>query len=130
MVIACLTLFRMGFFRAAHGWGVGWGGERGGGKKDPLTKICHRYPTMMNLGTVIPYLKMTQKIYEFSPEISKFCYVKKYMYRLHFDTEFLILLTFLESLNIILKIILIKKVTILMMSAKMAAPGLLKEKVF
>ena len=62
----------------------------------------------------------------FSPEISKFCYIKKYMYRLHFDTKFLILLTFLESL----KIGLIKKVIILMMSAKMATPVLLKITVF
>ena len=65
-------------------------------------------------------------ISNFSPEISKFCYVKKYMCRLHFDTKFLILLTFLESL----KILLIKKVTILMMSAKMATAGLLKITVF
>ena len=36
----------------------------------------------------------------FSPEISKFCYIKKYIFRLHFDTKFLILLTFLESLKI------------------------------
>ena len=43
------------------------------------------------------------------------------MYRLHFDTKLLIPLTFLEFL----KIVLIKKVTILMMSAKMATPGLL-----
>ena len=48
------------------------------------------------------------------------------MYRLHFDAKFLILLTFLESL----KIVLIKKVTILMMPAKMATPGLLKIKIF
>ena len=38
----------------------GWGG----GKKAPLPKICHTYPTMMKLGTVIPYLKKIQKIYE------------------------------------------------------------------
>ena len=48
------------------------------------------------------------------------------MYRLHFDTKFLILLTFLESL----RIGLIKKVIILMMSAKIATPGLLKITVF
>ena len=65
-------------------------------------------------------------ISNFSPEINKFRHIKKYMYRLHFDTKFLILLTFLESL----KIVLIKKVTILIMSAKMASPGLLKIKVF
>ena len=65
-------------------------------------------------------------ISNFSPEIIKFCYIKKYMYRLHFDTKFLILLTFLESL----KIVLIKRVTIFMISAKMATPGLLKITVF
>ena len=63
-------------------------------------------------------------ISNFSFEISKFCYVKKQMYRLHFDTKFIILLTFLESL----KIVLIKNVTILMMSEKMATPGLLRIK--
>ena len=41
-----LTLFRMGFFGAAHVWG--------GGLFGPLPKICHIYPTMMKLGTVIP----------------------------------------------------------------------------
>ena len=44
-----LTLFRMGFSGAAHGWG--------GAKRLPLPKICHTCPTMMKLGTVIPYLK-------------------------------------------------------------------------
>ena len=62
----------------------------------------------------------------FSSEISKFCYIKKYRYRLHFDTEFQIGSTFLESL----KILLINLVIILMMSAKMATPGLLKITVF
>ena len=86
-----LILFRMGFFRAAHGWGRP--------KRSPLPKIRHTYPTMMKVGTVIPYPKKIQKMYEprdkplisadisiFSPEISKFCYIKKYRYRLHFDT--------------------------------------------
>ena len=49
-----------------------------------------------------------------SPEISKFCYINKYMFRLHFDTKFLSILTFFESS---------------MMSAKMATSGLLKIKV-
>ena len=62
----------------------------------------------------------------FSPEISKFCYIKKYRYRLHFGTQFLFFLTFIESL----RIFLIKLVIILMMSAKMATPGLLKITVF
>ena len=48
------------------------------------------------------------------------------MYKLHFDTKFIILLTFLKSI----KAALIKKVTILMMPAKMATPGLLEIKVF
>ena len=44
-------------------------GGRGGGwsrvcKKVPLPKICHTYPIMMKLDTVIPYLKKIQKIYE------------------------------------------------------------------
>ena len=45
----------MGFFGAAHGWGVGLFG---------FPKIYHTYPTMMKLGTVIPYLKKIQKLYE------------------------------------------------------------------
>ena len=87
-----LTLFRMYIFGAAHGWRKG-----GGGGRPPLPKICHTYPTMIKLGTVIPYLKKLQKIYDsrdtapgstdisiFSRENSKVCYVKKYKYRLHF----------------------------------------------
>ena len=62
----------------------------------------------------------------FSPEIGKFCYIKKYRYRLHFGTEFLIVLDSLESL----KICLINLVIILMMSTKMAIPSLLKITVF
>ena len=46
----------MDLFVVAHGWGS---------KKDPpLPEICHTYPTMMKLGTIIPYLKKIQKIYE------------------------------------------------------------------
>ena len=62
----------------------------------------------------------------FSPEIDKFCYVKKYRYRSNFDTQFLILLTFV----VFLKIFLINMVTTLMMSAKMATLGFRKIKVF
>ena len=61
-----LTLFRMGFFGAAHGWEEG--------KKDPLTKICHTYPTMMKLGTVVPYPKKIQKIYESRETFLEFCW--------------------------------------------------------
>ena len=42
-----LTLLMMDFFGAAHG--------RWGSKKTPLPKICHTYPTMMTLCTVIFY---------------------------------------------------------------------------
>ena len=62
-----------------------WGGEGGGAFWFPLPKIRHTYPTMMKLGTVIPYLRKMQKcinhvthssssadIRIFSPEISKF----------------------------------------------------------
>ena len=46
-----LTLLRMDFLGAAQGWG------EGGCKKAPLvSKICHAYPTLMKLGTVILYL--------------------------------------------------------------------------
>ena len=103
----------------------------------PLLKICHTYSAMMKLGAVIYYLKNSKNymkhvahplsfvdISQFSPEISKFCYVKKYIHRLHFDTKLLILLTFLESL----RIFLIRKVTILMMSLKITTPDLLKIK--
>ena len=62
----------------------------------------------------------------FSPEISKFCYIKKYRYRLHFDTQFRVLLSFLESL----KIVLINMVRIWMMSGKMATVDLPKIKFF
>ena len=65
-------------------------------------------------------------ISNFSPEISKVFYIKKYMYRLHFDTKFLVLCTFLESL----KIVLIKQFKILIMSAKMTAQGILKTTIF
>ena len=30
----------------------------------PFPKICHTYPAVMKLGTVIPYLKKIQKIFE------------------------------------------------------------------
>ena len=60
---------------------------------------------MMKLGTPIPNLKKIKKyinhvthtlcssdISIFSPEISRFFYIKKYRYRLHFDTSFIIFL--------------------------------------
>ena len=46
---------------------------RMGGKKPPLPKTCHIYPTIMKLGTVIPNLKKTQKIYESRDTAIEFC---------------------------------------------------------
>ena len=66
-----------------------------GAAKAPRPKVCHTYPTMIILGTVIPYLKKIQKLRDtpsstdiriFSPKINKFCYIKKHRYRLHFGT--------------------------------------------
>ena len=55
----------MGFFEAAHGLGVA--------KRPPLPKICYTYPTMMKLGTVIPYPKKIEKIYESRDTPLDFC---------------------------------------------------------
>ena len=59
-----------------------------------------------------------------SPEISIFYYFLLYRYRLHFNTQFLILFTLFESL----KVVLIVMVTILMISGKLATLGPLKIK--
>ena len=45
-----LTLFRIGFLGAAHFL-----------SPLPLNKIRHTYPTMMKLGTIMPYLREIQK---------------------------------------------------------------------
>ena len=72
----------MGIFGTAHEWGT---------KNAHLPKICDTYPTIIKLGTVIPYLEKIQKVYEsrdthmFSLENSKFCFAKKYRYRLYFN---------------------------------------------
>ena len=52
-----------------------------GGKNAPLFKICHTYPTTMKLGTVIPYPKKIQKIYESRDTPFEFCWHQ------HFFTE-------------------------------------------
>ena len=61
-----LTLFRMGFFGAAHGWEGGFFGP-------PFPKIRFTYPTVMKLGTVIPYLRKIQKMYKSRDKSLKFC---------------------------------------------------------
>ena len=60
-----LTLFRMSFFGAAQGAAKN--------APLPLPKICHTYPTMMKLGTNVPYLKKIQKIYESRDTPLEFC---------------------------------------------------------
>ena len=62
----------------------------------------------------------------FSSEVSNFCYIKKCIYRLHFNTYILILLAFFE----LLKVIIINLVAILLVSAKLATLWVLKIKVF
>ena len=75
-----------GLFRSCSRMGEGQKGT-------PFPKICHTYPTMMKRGTVIPYPKKhvthplnSANISIFLLEISKFCYIKEYRYRSHFDT--------------------------------------------
>ena len=99
--IVSLTQFRLGLFMGAYRWED---------QNNPLPKIFHTYPTMMKLFTVISYLKKIKKkhishvkhhlnfayISIFLPEISNFCYVKKYQYIFYFTIQFLILLTFSE----------------------------------
>ena len=81
-------------------------------KRPPLPKICHTYPTVMKLGTIIPNLKKTQKIYGSRDRTLKFCWHQH--------------LAFFESL----KIFLINMIAILMIPGKLATPGLLKIKIF
>ena len=54
----------MGFFGAAQGWGGG---------RPPFPKICQTYPTMMKLGTVIPYLRKILKVYKSCDTSLEFC---------------------------------------------------------
>ena len=114
--------------------------RKGGGLKLlPLPKICYTCPTMMKLGATILYLKKIQKyingvkhpliltdINSFSLEISNFCCIRKNKQKLHFKTFFLFFLTIFEFL----KVFLINTIAILMMSPKLAAPDILKMKVY
>ena len=54
-----------GSFWAAHGSGC---------KNAHLHKICHTYPKMMKLGTVIPYLTKIQNIYKSRDTPINFCW--------------------------------------------------------
>ena len=119
-------LLRVGIFGAAHGWGD---------KKASLPNVCHTYPAMKKLSKVIPYLKKIQKYINHvthplsSADISIF-HRKSANFAISINTDidcnlkhnFQFFFTSFESL----KTALINMVTILMMSAKMATPDLLK----
>ena len=62
--VSSLTLFRMGLFGTAHGWG------RGGKKPYPLKSVA--YILQRSNLEVIPYLRRPQKIWE------RFMVYKKY----------------------------------------------------
>ena len=107
----------------------------GGGiaKRPHLPKICCTYPTMMKHGTVIPYLKEIQNtpLYfcwhqHFFTGNQQILLYQGIQIQIPFRCILLILLTFLESL----RIVLINVVKIVMMSAKMATSSLLKIKIF
>ena len=76
--------------------GLFWSCSRmGGGQKrspGPLSKICQTYHAMMKFRSFEKYVNhvthslSSVDISIFSLEISKFCYIKKYRYRLYFDT--------------------------------------------
>ena len=84
-------LIQGGCFCGCSRIGEGW-------KKYPVPKICHRYSTIIKLGTVIPYLEKMQKIYKSCDTASEFlltlaffyqessiCHIEKYGYRMNFD---------------------------------------------
>ena len=89
----------------------------------------------MKLGTVIPYLKNIQQICKLRDtpcvlltstlftENQEILFIKKDRYRLDFNTYFLILLSFFESL----KAFVVIMIAILMMSAKLTILGHLKK---
>ena len=56
----------MGLFGAAHGWGGGGGGGRAQKPGPP-------YPTIMKLGTVIPYTKKMQRMHKLRDTFLSFC---------------------------------------------------------
>ena len=127
MAWVCLTLFRMGLLGAAHGWG----------QKGSLPKTCDTYATMMKLGAVIPYLQKIEKIYKSCDTTSEF-----FWYQLLFTWNQLFFISGNIDKNLSLKhnfhLILfyfwlfgvLNMITVLMMSAKFAIPGLLKINLF
>ena len=86
--VSCLTLYKQSLNPIQDGPFRGC--SRMGSKRPPNRKICHTYPTMMKLGTVIPYLKRIQKIYESCDTSLEFCLHQ------HFFTMFLQILLYQE----------------------------------
>ena len=86
-----LTLFRMGFFGAAHGWGKG----KKAARPENLSHISYideTWQLYLNQRRSKKYMNhVTQPVSSaditiFSSDIRKFFYIKKYRYSLHFDT--------------------------------------------
>ena len=93
--VIVLTLFRMGIFGASYGWG----GQKGPPSLKSVTNILQWWNLEQLYLTSQLYLRRIKKymnhvthllssadISIFSPEISKYCDIKIYRYRLHFDT--------------------------------------------
>ena len=65
-------------------------------------KISTVFPCLQKIRSTrnhVTHLLSSSDISISSPEISNFCYIKKYRYGLHFDTYLLILLTLFAQLN-------------------------------
>ena len=126
-IILILTQLRMGLFRTAHGWGRE--------KRSPVPKICYTYSTMMKLRRVIPYLKKTQKSYESRDTPLEFCQHQHFFIgnqqillyqKIQIQIAFLHIIYNLLTFFEFLKIFFVSMVKSLIMSAKLAASGLLK----
>ena len=117
----------MGLFRTAHRWGRE--------KRSPVPKICYTYSTMMKLGTVVPYLKKTQKSCESRDTPFEFCQHQQFFIgnqqillyqKIQISIAFLHIIYNLLTFFEFLKIFFVSMVKSLIMSAKLAASGLLK----
>ena len=120
----------MDFFGAAHGWGT---------FLTPLPRIRHTNPTMMKLGTVIPYLKKIQKMYKSRDTPLGFCWHQHFFtgiqqillhQEIHIKTGFWYIISIFFTFPESLVTLLINMVTILMMLPKITTPGLLKIRLF
>ena len=81
----------------------------GGGKKAPIPKICHTYPTLMQPGIVISYLKKIQKTYKSSDTTLEFCWhqelllyqeIRVYIYTYIYIYIYIIIYIFIYIYNI------------------------------